>query len=113
VFSGGLINSKYNPVKYFFQNNNKLTNIPRLGAIPVGNYYMQEVTDNLKQRDFWNLGDRCVKGATGRCGFQLHPGTNSEGCITIDKDNAEAQSQYDNIKAILRQDEHNQIFVTP
>lgn len=59
------------------------------------------------------MGNRCVKGAKGRCGFQLHPVTISEGCITIDKDNSEAQSQYNSIKDILRQDTHNQIFVVP
>ena len=43
----------------------------------------------------------------------LHPGSNSMGCITIDKNNPEALSQYDAIKYMLRRDSHNKVFVIP
>jgi hypothetical protein len=71
-----------------------------------------KVTGNPQKRDFWDLGDRCPKDGQ-RCGFQLHPGSRSEGCITIDKDDQNAMYQYDIIQGVLRQDKHNQLFVIP
>ena len=43
----------------------------------------------------------------------LHPGSNSMGCVTIDKNNPDAMFQYDAIKNMLRNDTYNQLFVIP
>lgn len=113
VFSGGRVNAWYNPFRLFFVNNNQRTNVGNWGAIPEGAYDMHP---NADHPDFWDLGDKCKPKSEGnkkRCSLMLHPGSNSMGCITIDKNNPEALSQYDAIKYMLRRDSHNKVFVIP
>ena len=112
VFSGGRINAWYNPFRYLFVNNNQRTYVGNWGAIPTGSY---KITPNEKHTDFWDLGDKCESNTKNqnRCSLMLHPGSNSMGCVTIDKNNPDAMFQYDAIKNMLRNDTYNQLFVIP
>ena len=48
-----------------------------------------------------------------RCGFNLHPGTFSEGCITFDKNDPMAMLEYSRMSAMFAQDQNNTLTVIP
>ena len=52
-------------------------------------------------------GSSCRK----RCGFELHPGRVSEGCITVDIHNDQAIKQYNSLNELLRKEEGNNSLV--
>ena len=68
---------------------------------------------------FWRLepnppipGWKCRLGIN-RCGFMLHPGTVSLGCITADPTNPKTMRQYDRIDRLLqRENGANTLTVT-
>ena len=39
-----------------------------------------------------------------RCGFELHPGGTSLGCITADKTNANTMNQYNTVNTLLNRE---------
>ena len=49
----------------------------------------------------------------GRCEFFLHKGTYSQGCITVDKNNAAASKQFDALMGLLEGDAPNTMTVKP
>ena len=79
------------------------------GPIPSGNYNMNpDYRPNHEK--FWRLepnpkvpGWKCLLGLA-RCGFELHPGSLSLGCITTDKFNSAALQQYDRIHELLKRE---------
>ncbi|PPD45241.1 MAG: hypothetical protein CTY16_10540 [Methylobacter sp.] len=94
------------------QNNNACTNESKKGPIPPGNYNMNP--DNRPHHDnFWRLepnpkipGWKCRLNLA-RCGFELHPGLISLGCITASKENPTVMGQYNNINDLLRRESGN------
>jgi hypothetical protein len=89
------------------------------GPIPLGTYNMNP--DNRPgHEDFWRLepnpqipGWKCYLGLA-RCGFELHPGGISLGCITVDKHNSPAMKQYNQVNALLNEEVgYNQLTVVP
>ena len=63
--------------------------------------------DRPGHKGFWRLepnpkisGWKC-RLRLKRCGFELHRGTVSWGCITADKDNATTMQQYENVNNLL------------
>lgn len=89
------------------------------GPIPVGNYRMNR-DDREGNEGFWRLepdpqipGWKCRLGMK-RCGFMLHPGTVSLGCITADPTNSDTMRQYNRIDRLLqREDGANTLTVVP
>jgi RHS repeat-associated protein len=106
-------------------NNLKCVNIPYIGPIVPGHYDMN-ADYRPYHEGFWRLepdpkisGWKCYanKYSFGiirkRCGFELHPGARSAGCITTDKDNPEAMKQYENLNDLLVHDNgNNKLLVT-
>ena len=79
------------------------------GPIVPGNYDINPDTRPGKQK-FWRLepnpkiaGWKCRLGLA-RCGFQLHPGSVSLGCITVDKNNVFALRNYEQVHNLLKKD---------
>ncbi len=102
-------------------NNNRCVNDPDLGPIVPGNYNMNK-DDRPGHEGFWRLepnptipGWKCVLRWNGvRCGFELHPGSVSLGCITTDKKNANAMEQYAGVnKLLLSENGANTLVVKP
>jgi len=57
-------------------------------------------------------GWKCYLG--GRCGFELHPGKRTLGCINVDKDDPAAMKKYDALDKMLKNDEgKNTLKVVP
>jgi len=89
-------------------NNNSCSNDPDFGPIVPGNYKMNEDT-RAGHEGYWRLepnptipGWKCVLHWDGvRCGFELHPGNVSLGCITADKKNVNAMKQYAGVNKLL------------
>jgi len=115
VFSGGAIKAWYNPFHDNYINNNKYTATSTIGAIPVGSYTMTNYMENpkrkkkdVKKANFWDL---TPSKPNGRSSILLHPGKISEGCITVDPDNAK---QYEEVNQMLLRDNHsNYLEVLP
>jgi RHS repeat-associated protein len=94
-----------------------------VGPVPPGNYKMNR--DSRPQhagRNFWRLepvpkipGWKCGLPFFGaRCGFEFHPGTVSEGCITALKTDSEVMKQYaENNALLLSEDGSNTLTVVP
>ncbi len=88
------------------------------GPIPPGNYKMNQ-DDREGNEGFWRLepdppisGWKCRLGLN-RCGFMLHPGTASLGCITANSKNTETMHQYGRIDRLLRKEKSaNTLTVT-
>jgi RHS repeat-associated protein len=88
------------------------------GPIPPGNYKMNQ-DDREGNEGFWRLepdppipGWKCRLGVN-RCGFMLHPGTVSLGCITADPTNKKTMRQYDRVDRLLqRENGANTLTVT-
>lgn len=89
-----------------------------IGPIVPGNYNINQ--DNRDgHQGFWRLepnpkiaGWKCATFA--RCGFQIHPGTTSLGCITADKNNFDTMKQYRKINNLLiNENGDNHLDVTP
>jgi len=99
--------------------NSSCSNIPDIGPIVPGTYSMNQ-DDRVGHEDFWRLepnpkipGWKCRFGLE-RCGFELHPGGRSLGCITADKKNLDAMKQYQDINALLNKENGaNQLKVVP
>ncbi|MCW5263375.1 DUF2778 domain-containing protein [Verminephrobacter eiseniae] len=89
------------------------------GPIVPGNYNMNR-DDRPEKKGFWRLepnpkiaGWKCCVFYK-RCGFQLHPGGNSLGCITADKKNPDTMEQYRAVNDLLnREDGSNTLKVVP
>ena len=89
------------------------------GPIPQGNYSMNP-DDRPGHAGYWRLEpDPKVSGwayylGGARGGFMLHPGSVSLGCITSDKHNAGAMSQYNDVNNLLRSESgSNYLKVVP
>jgi len=90
-----------------------------IGPIVPGNYNMNQ-DDRPGHEGFWRLepnpkipGWKCRLGLE-RCGFELHPGGISLGCITADKKNQDAMTQYQNVNGLLnRENGNNRLRVVP
>ena len=99
--------------------NASCANIPDLGPIVPGNYNMNK-DDRSGHESFWRLepnptipGWKCRLGLE-RCGFELHPGGTSLGCITADKRNRDAMTQYRDVDKLLNKESGgNQLRVVP
>lgn len=79
------------------------------GPIPPGNYRMNK-DDRPGHSNYWRLepnptvsGWKCMLGLA-RCGFMLHSGGVSRGCITTSKNDPTAMSQYMGINNMLNRD---------
>ena len=89
------------------------------GPILPGSYMMNR-DKRPKHQLFWRLepnpkkpGWLCRIGAE-RCGFMLHPGSVSWGCITADKKSAETMDDYKKIHQLLLKEEgSNRLQVMP
>ncbi len=100
-------------------NNTKCINYNDLGPIVPGNYDMNK-DDRPGHNGYWRLepnpkipGWKCRLGIE-RCGFELHPGGRSRGCITADVFNPSAMQQYNGINDLLnRENGNNNLKVTP
>ncbi|MET3521489.1 MAG: DUF2778 domain-containing protein [Mesorhizobium sp.] len=76
--------------------------------------------DRPGHEGFWRLepnpkipGWMCRLGLK-RCGFELHPGGISLGCITADKEDPDAMEQYQGINDLLKnEDGNNHLQVVP
>lgn len=92
-----------------FANNPSTSWLPELGPIVPGQYNMNP--DLRPGHDgFWRLepnpkvpGWQC-DAFLQRCGFELHPGTVSLGCITADKNDKSVMQQYNDINNLLWSD---------
>jgi RHS repeat-associated protein len=101
------------------RNQNSCSGINDLGPIPTGDYNMNR-DDRQGHEGFWRLepnphspGWKCRLGIS-RCGFELHPGGISLGCITADKNNSAVMDQYKLINNLLiREDGSNGLKVVP
>ena len=78
------------------------------GPIPPGKYKMNQ-DDRVGHEGYWRLepdpptpGWKCLLGS--RCGFMLHPGTYSLGCITADRKFPATMLQYDQINRLLQKE---------
>jgi RHS repeat-associated protein len=100
-------------------NNMSCVNLPDVGPIVPGNYNMNR-DDRPGHEGYWRLepnpkipGWKCRLGLE-RCGFELHPGGRSAGCITADKENAEVMKQYNEVNNLLnRENGGNKLRVVP
>jgi RHS repeat-associated protein len=89
------------------------------GPISPGNYRMNR-DDRPGHSNYWRLepnptvsGWKCMLGLA-RCGFMLHPGGVSLGCITTNKNDPTAMSQYMGINNMLNRDlGNNTLSVVP
>ncbi|KAF0190254.1 MAG: Sel1 domain-containing protein, partial [Gammaproteobacteria bacterium] len=101
------------------RNNSQCADNANEGPIPPGNYTINS-DDRSGHEGFWRLepnpqipGWKCKTGLK-RCGFMLHPGQVSLGCITVDPSNKNTMRQYNRIDRILqREDGSNTLTVTP
>ena len=89
------------------------------GPIVSGQYDMNK-DDRPGHEDYWRLepnpkipGWQCFFELR-RCGFQLHPGSFSLGCITADKTNSNVMDQYRKLNELLNsENEDNHLVVKP
>ncbi|MBT9539680.1 MAG: DUF2778 domain-containing protein [Thiobacillus sp.] len=79
------------------------------GPISPGNYRLNQ-DDRPGNEGFWRLepnpeipGWKCRLGLE-RCGFMLHPGQISLGCITADPENIKTMRQYNRIDSLLQRE---------
>jgi RHS repeat-associated protein len=90
-----------------------------LGPIVPGNYNMNP-DNRTGHAGFWRLepnpkipGWECRLGLA-RCGFELHPGSISLGCITTNKTDPNAMQEYDSVNNLLNQESgSNHLTVVP
>jgi hypothetical protein len=76
--------------------------------------------DRPGHESYWRLepdpkvpGWMCILGLR-RCGFMLHPGGISLGCITADRNNPDAMKQYDAVNSLLDSEKgSNSLKVSP
>lgn len=67
---------------------------------------------------FWLKENRLSDNACkilgiGRCGFFLHVGSISNGCITVNRGNTNAVNRYNALKDLIQQDPVNVLIVVP
>jgi hypothetical protein len=60
----------------------------------------------------WSSGPSCRLGFS-RCGYNLHLGSMSLGCITFDKTNPDAVNEFDSVSDLLQNDAPNTLTVLP
>jgi hypothetical protein len=60
----------------------------------------------------WASGPSCRLGFS-RCGYNLHLGSISLGCITFDKTNPDAVNEFDSVSDLLQNDAPNTLTVLP
>jgi hypothetical protein len=104
------------------QNNPQCVDYEGFGPIPPGAYNMNHDTREGNEL-YWRLEPNPKKswwqcntadGSAGRCGFMLHPGNVSEGCITVDGNDETAMRQYKNLHELLLQENGtNKLKVLP
>jgi len=88
------------------------------GPVPPGEYFMNP-DGRAGKENHWRLEPNPpVSGweyATGqkRNGFKLHPGSVSQGCITINPNNPELMLLYMQLHRILQNDTRNTLYVKP
>ncbi|MET1257678.1 tlde1 domain-containing protein, partial [Aliikangiella maris] len=85
------------------------------GPIPSGKYEMEwsaKYGGSYWLKEGWWTRQLC-KAGRGRCEFFLHKGNNSNGCITVDPDNAEAMKQFDELMDMLGKESKNTMTVMP
>lgn len=93
-----------------------------VGPVPPGDYFMSPNTKPGKE-GWWALQSKnwvpnfsgfVCNELGGRCGFNIHLGSFSEGCITFDIGNAAARSDFSDVSSMLSGDyPSNEIFVIP
>jgi RHS repeat-associated protein len=101
------------------RNNPSCVNNRDEGPIPMGDYKMNK-DDRPGHQGYWRLepnppipGWKYVVGVN-RCGFMLHPGGVSLGCITVDRRNDKSMRDYGNLnQLLLRENGTNTLTVTP
>jgi len=89
------------------------------GPIQPGNYKIN-VDNRPGRQGAWRLepsppkpGWKCILGLE-RCGFMLHAGTRSLGCITVDSTNDKAMKGYGELNQLLyKESGSNTLTVTP
>jgi len=94
-----------------------------LGPVPPGKYKMNlDTRPNHPKNEFWRLepvpkipGWKCGLPLFGeRCGFMLHPGSVSKGCITAARANDAAMKQYKSAnELLLKESKDNTLTVVP
>jgi hypothetical protein len=100
-------------------NNPTCSGLNNLGPIPPGSYNISQ--NQLPGREgWWSLqsqdwrqgldGLLCRLGLK-RCGFNIHLGHFSEGCITFNRDDPNAIKEFDQISNLLSQDAPNNTLV--
>jgi RHS repeat-associated protein len=102
-------------------NDNTCANDPEFGPIVQGNYKMNR-DDRPGHEGFWRLepnptipGWKCYLHWGGvRCGFELHPGGLSLGCITTNRKDVNAMKQYAGVNKLLMSEQGaNTLVVKP
>jgi len=87
----------------------------------VSDNYNMNRDDRPGKKGFWRLepnpkisGWKCYVPFYERCGFQLHPGESSLGCITADKRKLDTMEQYSAVNDLLnRENGSNTLTVVP
>lgn len=72
---------------------------------------MEEIS--IVSPDFLLLNRTLCRFGVGRCEFFLHKGSYSEGCITVDKGNEKATTQWSNLMEMLKNEPQNNMTVIP
>ena len=97
------------------ENESSCSDIKDEGPVPPGTY---NIFENQKpgREGWWALqstswipnvsGALCISGLS-RCGFNIHLGSYSLGCITFNKNNSSAVQNFQNISNILNSDAPN------
>jgi YD repeat-containing protein len=122
TISGDSIFSGRNHYQIACQNNPECAGIEDFGPIPPGTYRMNH-DEREGNEYFWRLEPdpqkswwQCTfgSGAEGRCGFMFHPGTVSNGCITVNSFDDKAMRRYLAVhELLLREEGTNILTVVP
>ncbi|MEM9101708.1 MAG: RHS repeat-associated core domain-containing protein [Pseudomonadota bacterium] len=89
--------------------NNKLS-----GPIPPGVYEMvtsEKYGGSFWLRENWFQRQLCLHLGKGRCGFFLHKGTLSDGCINVNKMDENAMQEWDRMSDMLSKERDNWLEV--
>ncbi|MBI5233750.1 MAG: DUF2778 domain-containing protein [Deltaproteobacteria bacterium] len=100
------------------RNKPSCANVKDLGPISPGDYNINRDYRPGKEKQ-WRLKSTSVSSwkcylGLARCGFNLHLGTRSAGCITADINNTDTVKQYDQLhKLLLSEEGSNTMTVLP
>ncbi len=78
--------------------------------LPIGMYTVKPAINwpnsffSLSRGSFMNTLYRATRGKAVRGGFMVHPGSRSQGCITIDSKNDNDMKNYNNIQNLFQTD---------